>query len=301
MDWNQITEFTGPLLKPLEPDGLLWHYTDTKGLEGIVQNRTIRLSHPSFLNDPSELQYANSVYKEMLDMLANHQSPLAQKFASGYQDYRKDENFPVPFVASFCSDQDNLELWRQYGDDGRGFSLGFRMKELKDVLERQTQQMEIPSQIYVYRILYNKNEQDDLRNKILNFNLNYFQKIDKTGENPIKVYNQLGTMLDFFIPFFKHPCYENEKENRLVLHGHSTSYHETKFLARRGYFKPYIDLKIEQDKTFPLAAIVVGPATPQPRCKRSLRMFLNNYGLGRANILISPSALPYIGSDKGPS
>ena len=50
MDWNQITEFTGPLLKPLEPDGLLWHYTDTKGLEGIVQNRTIRLSHPSFLN-----------------------------------------------------------------------------------------------------------------------------------------------------------------------------------------------------------------------------------------------------------
>ena len=300
MDWNQIAAFTSKILSPLEPDSLLWHYTDTQGLEGIVRNRTIRLSHPSFLNDPSELQYANSVYKEMLYMLANHKSPLAQKFAKGYQDYKKDKDFHVPFVASFCSDQDNLELWRQYGDDGRGFSLGFRMNELEDVLERQTQQMEIPSQIYVYRILYEKNEQDDLRNEILNFNLSYFQKIHEAGENPIKVYAQLSTMLDFFIPFFKHPGYVNEQENRLVLHGHSTGHYETKFLARRGYFKPYIDLKIDQDKTFPLAVIVVGPETP-PQCEISLRMFLNNHGLEMANILISRSALPYLGKDKGSS
>ena len=300
MDWNQITAFIDPLLKPLEPDGLLWHYTDTRGLEGIVRNRTIRLSHPSFLNDPSELQYANSVYKEMLTMFANHQSPLAQKFASGYEDYRKDKYLHVPFVASFCKDYDNLELWRQYGDDGRGFSLGFRTEGLQSVLKRQTQQREILD-IYIYKILYDKNDQDDLRNKILEFSLSYFKKIHKAGENPIKMYEQLSGMLEFFVPLFKHPCYANEQENRLVLPGHITHYYETKFLASRGYFKPYIDLKIEKDGVFPLDTIVVGPAIPLPRrSKLSLEMFLNNHGLGGDNnICILRSVLPYLGSDKG--
>ena len=297
MDWNQITAFTGPLLKPLEPDGLLWHYTDTKGLEGIVRNRTIRLSHPGFLNDPSELQYANSVYNEMLDMLAGVQDTLAQKFASGYQDYRKDKDFQVPFVASFCRDHDNLELWRQYGDDGRGFSLGFRMEELRDVVAKQAL-----GGIYVYRVLYGRNKQHDLTSKILNFFLHEFKKIHKAGKNDdvaIKeVYLLLSTALDFFIPFLKHPCYSNEQENRLVLHGNHTSGHEIKFLARRGYFKPYIDLKIEQDKTFPLDSVVVGPAAPFPWSPGSLRMFLDHQGLASTEIL--RSVLPYR-NDKNPS
>lgn len=306
MNWNQITEFTGPLLKPFEPDRLLWHYTDTQGLEGIIRNRTIRLSHPGFLNDPSELQYANSVYDEMLDRLASGQDGLAQKLVSGYQDYRKDNDFHVPFVASFCRDYDNLELWRQYGDDGRGFSLGFRMEELRKVVARQAHQMDIPGGIYVYRVLYHRDEQDNLTDKILRFCLCEFQKIHEAGENSNvvihEVYTPLHTALDFFTPFFKHPCYANEQENRLVLQGYRTDLRKTKFLARRGYFKPYIDLKIEQDGTFPLDTIVVGPATPKPRCERSLQMFLNNHGLGRAiHIEIERSALPYLGSDKGSS
>ena len=239
MDWDQVTRFTHSLYKEIEieiePEGLLWHYTDTQGLEGTVRNQTIRLSHPGFLNDPRELQHANSVYNEMLDKLTDGQDPLAQEFVSGYRAYEKDKSFPFNdhFVASFCKDRDQLELWRQYGDDGRGFALGFRVKELRDVVARQG--------IYVYRVLYNKKEQCDLTDKILDFFFNDFQKIHKAGENSNvvlrEVYPLLHTSLDFFTPFFKHPCYANEQENRLVLHGSHTVDHEMKFLARRGYFK----------------------------------------------------------------
>lgn len=293
---DRTTKFTRSLYEgiEIEPKGLIWHYTDTQGFEGIVRNRTIRLSHPGFLNDPSELQYAKSVYKEMLDKLADGQGPLANKFVSGYRAYEKEERFPFNnhFVASFCKDRDQLELWRQYGDDGRGFSLGFRVKELKDVVAEQA--------LYVCRVLYDRDEQDDFTNKILSFFLSEFQKIHETGENSnviiLEVYTPLHTVLDFFTPFFKHPCYANEQENRLVLHGNDTGWHKKKFLARRGYFKPYIDFKIDRDKAFPLDTVMVGRTTPSPQCENSLRLFLANHE--GEKIQIKRSALPYLSKDK---
>ena len=299
MDWDRITKFTRSLYEEIEiePEGLLWHYTDTQGLEGIVRNRTIRLSHPGFLNDPSELQYAKSVYKEMLAKLADGQEPLAKKFVSGYRAYEKEGRFPFydHFVASFCKARDQLELWRQYGDDGRGFALGFRAKELRDVVEKQG--------IYVYRVLYKKKEQCDLTDKILDFFFHDFRKIHTTGENSNvvlhEVYPLLHTSLDFFTPFFKHLCYANEQENRLVLHGSHTVDYKKKFLARRGYFKPYIDFKIDRDKAFPLDTVMVGPTTPSPQCENSLRLFLDNHE--GAKIQIKRSDLPYLGKDNGAS
>jgi len=250
----------------------------------------------------------------MLNRLKFIPDPLMQQFVSGYLDYEKDTNSPFmisfmpPFVASFCENRDQLELWRQYGDDGRGFSLGFRVRDLQEVVARQGL-----GGIYVYKILYDRNEQCNCTNKILNFFLNEFRKIHGTEGNSLSInYASLRTALNFFIPFFKHPCYANEQENRLVLHGSHTSYHETKFLARRGYFKPYIDLEIGTDEAFPLDTVVigpatsspldtvlVGPATSSPRCEKSLRMFLDYHGLKSTKI--EYSHLPYLGNDKGPS
>ena len=311
MDRDQLNAFTEPLFRSLEPTSFLWHYTDTQGLEGIVHNRTIRLSHPNFLNDPSELQYADSVYNEVLDMLAGCQSPLAQKFVSGYRAYEKDENSPSknpfirPFVASFCDDDDNLELWRQYGDDGQGFALGFRAKELQDAVEelnKKNTDIAAPDFPYIYRVLYTQKEQHDFTDKILKFWLSEFEKIHEVGENSnavIYIYDLLRITLDFCTPFFKHPCYANEKENRLVLHGPCPSHHEAKFLAKRGYFKPYIDFEIGTDsgETFPLDTVMIGPTTPSPWSERSLQMFLEHYGLESTKI--QRSTLPYLGNDKG--
>ena len=125
MDWEKLTDFTGPLLRSVEPAERLWHYTDTLGLEGIIRNRSIRLSHPRFLTDPSELQYAVSVYNDMLDVLGGVQGGLEEKFIAGFREYAKTERFYAPFVASFCEAYDHLDLWRQYGDDGQALHLVF--------------------------------------------------------------------------------------------------------------------------------------------------------------------------------
>ena len=176
---NKIKEFIGPLVKPLESDdSLLWHYTGTQGLEGIVSKQTIRLSHPGFLNDPSELEYANSICDEMLDQL-EAQGDIAREFVRGYQPIEKTTFSAHLLLPAFCSERDNLDLWRLYGDDGRGFSLGFRMQELQEVIKR------LPEaevwEIYVLRVLYDENEQKAHIDEVLNKFLGEFKKIHEVG------------------------------------------------------------------------------------------------------------------------
>ena len=114
------------------------------------------------------------------------------------------------------------------------------------------------------------------------------------------VYYSLSPLtISFNYTCLKHPCYENEQENRLVLKGIHNVDDNMRFLARRGYFKPYIDLKIGKDKAFPLDTVVIGPATSSPRREQSLRMLLDYHGLKSTKI--EYSHLPYLGSDKGAS
>ena len=303
--WKELTDFTGLLLRSVEPAERLWHYTDTLGLEGIIRNRSIRLSHPGFLNDPSELQYADSVYSDMLRLVGGVQGGLEEKFVAGFREYEKTERFDPPFVASFCEDHDHLELWRQYGDDGNGFALGFRMRELQEIAKRQLEKVGISDWIYIYRTLYDKNEQHDLASKILNFTLGKYRKIHESGKGDNAsaievVYGSLRTAFDFFIPFLKHPCYANERENRLVLHGDSVPRNKIQFQARRGYLKPYLDFTIAAESgDLPLDTVVLGPSTNSRRCEESIRMFLDRHELGGGQIAIERSSIPYLGSDKG--
>ena len=175
------------------------------------------------------------------------------------------------------------------------------MKELREIVERQSREVGISDWIYVYRILYDKNDQHDLAAKILNFTFGEYRRIHETGDaSAIEVvYASLRTAFDFFIPFLKHPCYANERENRLVLHGHSVPRSKIEFQARRGYFKPYLDFTIVAESGgLPLDTVVLGPSTNW-RCEESVRMFLDRHGLGGGQIAIERSSIPYLGSDRG--
>ena len=173
---------------------------------------------------------------------------------------------------------------------------------MKDILAG-ARQVSKSTYFVFYRVIYDRNEQNDLTTDILNFFFSESLNLNETKEdNNVTIhdiYELLRIMLDFFTPFFKHPSYKHEQECRLVLQGFPIDPSKMKFLARRGYFKPYIDLEIgDKDEAFPLQTVVIGPATPSTWSERSLRMFLSNQDF---DVQIERSAIPYRGSDKGPS
>lgn len=134
---------------------ILYHYTDARGLLGIVQSGQLWASSAAFLNDSTEMVY-------MRDVLAE----VAQEFREKYEveaeirDYAADAyagtgrfsdaqrrtasvisvlemapTFPGGlfdvYVSCFCSDDDLLSQWRGYPSSGGGYAVGLRSESLR--------------------------------------------------------------------------------------------------------------------------------------------------------------------------
>ena len=81
-----------------EPPSLLYHYTSAEGLAGILGSGLIQAGHVAFMNDPSETHLLFGGPPE--EPIYHH------------------------YVASFSAHEDDLSLWRAYGDNGRGSAIG---------------------------------------------------------------------------------------------------------------------------------------------------------------------------------
>ena len=138
------------------PDGLIYHYTTAKGLEGIIRTQEIHATHTDYLNDLSEVQYGRHIVATILDHKHPHwsngekslmpmvgQEPDPVKFLDqfpadkrsvwallfGIRTYilnHRDHNI---YVASFCESDDMLSQWRGYGNRGGGYSIGFKVNK----------------------------------------------------------------------------------------------------------------------------------------------------------------------------
>src|SRR5271165_2462927 len=109
----------------------LYHYTDAAGLKGIVENQEVWFTSLFHLNDPSELRHGVDCAVEELRgrraVALQQGDDFTQTVCDEIErlvthDPRSDLGF---FVASFSRASDDLGQWRGYGDDGRGFAVGF--------------------------------------------------------------------------------------------------------------------------------------------------------------------------------
>ena len=112
------------------PPATLFHYTDFDGVAGILATRSLWLSKVSTLNDTSEIHLAVQQFKARVDKaverLPRDEAAFVREAASHLDDARR----TTICVASFGEDDDQLEHWRSYANDGRGIALGFHGRAL---------------------------------------------------------------------------------------------------------------------------------------------------------------------------
>ena len=75
--------------------GLLYHYTDQKGLSGIIDSGNIWATHFRFLNDTSERLEALDFITKSVDQIASTERDTSAKYRS---DLRKFVNETFQFV-----------------------------------------------------------------------------------------------------------------------------------------------------------------------------------------------------------
>lgn len=107
---------------------ILYHYTDDRGLRGIIETGKIWLTDIFALNDPAELRHGIEHAIQRIRELARTGKPELKLFADRFAEIRKGgiERSAHYFVACMSTRGDDLGQWRAYADDGRGFALGFQ-------------------------------------------------------------------------------------------------------------------------------------------------------------------------------
>jgi hypothetical protein len=124
--------------RDLEPGALLWHYTDFKGLEGILAG-TIWASSIPYLNDTEEFRHGAEI---ALEVLQNELSVALRDCDAAYASaihgevlsfFRKRYQPRDVFIAALSKREDDLSQWRAYGGNrGPTFSVGFDPRALEE-------------------------------------------------------------------------------------------------------------------------------------------------------------------------
>jgi hypothetical protein len=114
---------SGHTVRRVSPSDLVWHYTTSPGLLGILIEHKLRATSVSFVNDPTEQQFAFDAIDAALDQLEHD---AEQERASVFRSMRRYLNhgssgmsdefgFSARMVACSSRAVDSLGMWRAYG------------------------------------------------------------------------------------------------------------------------------------------------------------------------------------------
>lgn len=284
---------------------ILYHYTDLRGLHGMLESLTMWLSDAAYMNDPLEGSWVHYRAKELAPEILGA-SPLAdqvkkqiesQLTAPDLWDKRLREGgisddfwaamegaYSPAFIASFTEEDDLLSQWRGYGAGGDGVSIGFDLTKLGlSKIEHSPHQRVLPKLV---KVEYEQSVQDNEIRWILSETKKVYDKhIPALSTNPdaadyftLHFRDPLRNALYWLRWEFKSPHYSEEKEWRLVANPMSINRRRTR--VTNGGIVPYLEMPLPQTPCHPLnqlaiPRIVLGPRCPQSAL-RSIRGLLQN-------------------------
>ena len=292
---------------------LIFHYASLETFKSIIENHCIWLCDIQKSNDSTERTYFEQVLLEVIDDFIDDPteiesfSPYATKALTTFKDTYRNQHSDIPpiYSASFSLDGDLLGQWRAYANDGAGVSIGFERDffgkvfagrdgwtiwyGLQDVISTCRSQI-----IRTLRDLPSKNDELTYTH---DFALSLLQ------------------FMDYKNIFYKHECFREEQEFRIVYRNGTRNYENPKnniklftsivkyipansgfILSPRQYrisnnrLSSYFELSFENIREHIISKIILGP-----KCQTDpadIRMFLKDYGYD-ADIKIQRSEIPY--------
>jgi len=311
-----MTNQTIPQKKPFVihaiPKGLLYHYTDQKGLIGIIESKKIWATHARYLNDTSEGKIVFEVLRKVLNDIPGNSTlqdrrKAMTKFQAGLKDFVAGLNM---FVTSFSEDGNRLSQWRAYSGMNGGYSIGFRAPYLREVgtafLEKNNGWLR-PDQNPLKRCRYS--DENTRQSAPLLSQQGKSESIDSVsseGCNPASeskvAYvaqttqsdNDLSSAVLDLVASLKHKGFEEEKEWRIALFiRERTNPDVLKFRPGTSMPAPYleIDLQTNARRRIEIERIFIGPCPNPKEAAQSVELLLKSNKIHGVGVL--PSGIPY--------
>lgn len=269
----------------------LYHYTSLEVIKCIFEDYTpenpyltFGATNCAYMNDPREISEGIDLIK---DAIENISCPILKDRAKVILDCEnlKDmmligsaisSNLGVAYAISFTRNCDNINMWRMYGNEGRGVVLGFDSNQIKS-------------------------ENCDLSDCIYNCEKDYDSIVNTLQEGMELFFSKLGQSLfdisqrDYDLvrsleaigviaARIKNGIYSYEKETRLI-----TNCKTSKFRVINDILTPFTIIKLPLDS---LKSIAIGPDCDK-RNINTLRLFFMSKGLRHLADNIIESEIPY--------
>ena len=298
---NAIVQNYAYKLDAQPPPAIVYHYTDSAGLLGILESGTIRLTDMFGLNDPSELRHGISRAGEILTAEAGRGHPAATIFAQKFNTIMNGSIEKVAhfFAGCFSRASDDLGQWRAYGDDGRGFAIGFDGRLLEDAFVKRGDG-DIPGNT-TFPVTYDDKLLREMHQKLVGVVIPLIAM--PVGRNlGIAAINKFmkGLSASFSICviraaiFFKHEAYANEQEYRLlkICEAHH-SIDGLRRRARRFALTRFTEFDWKNKGHHVLREIVIGPAADECAARSFTHECLHAGGFDPTMVIICQSKIPY--------
>ena len=209
---------------------VLYQYTNFAGLEGILKSRKFWATDTHFLNDSSEITYADQMMSTILNdrmttIAGNsilqdiYYDVLGRKYGLPSVIRAWDDDF---YVVSFSQDGNLLSQWRAYGADGAGYAIGIRPHDLEEKIEGATALAYGKRGLAFIKVCYDEDEQRALILDVVDRGEEIIKdEYRSRTESEHKSFCEtaakaLSTIMWQFVVFLKHPDFREENEWRVV-------------------------------------------------------------------------------------
>ena len=219
---GEITDSFSKELLATDVPPLIYHYTDDRGLKGILETGRLWFTDLFKLNDPSELNHGIRLALDILESEANRGPPEAKQFSKMFSTLVNNlEVIGHFFVCCFSENGDDLGQWRAYADNGHGYAIGFDAGALEQTFVKGVEsEADICS---TFPVTYDDKRLREIFEKLVvetipAISMPEGKKLDNDAVSTYlqKLTTNLASSYVMASLFFKHEAYSNEQEYRFL-------------------------------------------------------------------------------------
>jgi hypothetical protein len=270
--WESLRQELANLISE-NPAKLIYHYTDVRGLIGMITSGRIWATHVSRLNDAMEYEIGVSFVTDFIRAnLQRASKPIIDKAISEFRSVDT-------FIACYSDAADVLSQWRAYSGTGTGYCIGLKTGEMATLDGRMP---------LLEKVIYSKTTAESVLSLLL-VRVDQFFDGHEFGE--VEVGYFLGMLEGTFnnvACIIKHSTFVEEHEYRQIYQTARSALHlDTKYRTGRFGLTPYVEIEFLQKGKLPIQSIMIGPCRDPDSETRSLKLMLSEHGYGDVEVFIS--------------
>lgn len=253
------------------PDHPLYHYTSEQALKGILANEKLWCFGHQYQKDVQEFQYSLEIARRVIKEVAESEDQPTYWFCACLLDMLDNNSFTDTFefyLFSLSRHADDPQQWREYGDAGSGFAIGFApalFAPTPNVLNEQANE-----NLYVGRVLYGDADTAARHRSVVSEAARIASRVawaNRPMPDAVKPSDYfsavarevIASQLIWNCLTAKHENFSNEREVRYIIMGVIS-----KFEPYRKHFngKAYVETPLPLKTAGSVMEILVGPRAP---------------------------------------